>query len=183
MKITKWIILALVAYALNGCYTFKSAGIPAGMETFYIAEVENTAANVVGTLASNFQLKLTDKIRTEGKLTPTEYEPHVQFEATITGFNVTSVAPEEGQTTAFNRLDIRVQVKFTKYFDVTFEDNNYYNPNPDDDPKKNLIWTNTFGFFEDYASDVNLLDVQDGLIENITDQIVEDIFNKAFSDW
>lgn len=163
----KWLILFLASYMLNGCYTFKSAGIPPGMETFYIAEVDNTAANVVGTLASNFQLKLTDKIRTEGKLTPTEYEPDVEFEATITAFNVSSVAPEEGQTTAFNRLDIRVQVKFTNNFDP--------------DPKKS--WTNTFGFFEDYASTTNLLDVQDELIENITDQIIEDIFNKAFADW
>jgi len=177
MKNTKWIILALVAYALNGCYTFKTAGIPPGMETFYIAEVENNAANVVGTLASNFQLKLTDKVRIEGKLTPTEYDPHVEFVATITGFNVSSVAPEEGQTTAFNRLDIRVQVKFTNHFDAEFENN--YNPKPSDDKK----WTNTFGFFEDYASTTNLLDVQEELIENITDQIVEDIFNKAFSDW
>lgn len=167
MKNIKWIILALTAYALNGCYTFKSAGIPPGMETFYVAEVENTAANVVGTLASNFQLKLVDKVRIEGKLTPTEYEPHVEFNAVITGYNVTSVAPEEGQTTAFNRLDIRVRVEFIN--------------NINDDPKKS--WTNTFGFFEDYASTTNLLDVQDDLIENITDQIVEDIFNKAFSDW
>ena len=167
MKNIKWILLAVVAYALNGCYTFKSAGIPPGMETFYVAEVENNAANVVGTLASNFQLKLLDKIRIEGKLTPTEYEPHVEFEVKISGYNVTSVAPEEGQTTAFNRLDIRVQVDFKN--------------NINEDPKKS--WSNSFGFFEDYASDVNLLDVQDDLIENITDQIVEDIFNKAFSDW
>lgn len=183
MKNIKWIILAVVAYSLNSCYTFKTAGIPAGMETFYIPEVENTAANVVGTLASNFQLKLTDKIRIEGKLTPTEYEPHVQFEATITGFRVSSVAPEEGQTTAFNRLDISVRVKFTKYFDLNFADNKYYNPNPSEDQKDGKVWTQTFSFFEDYPSDENLLDLQDDLIENITDQIVEDIFNKAFSDW
>ena len=167
IKSFKWLIWAITAYTLNSCYSFKTAGIPPGMETFYVAEFDNTSPNVVATLATDFAQKLVDKVRTEGKLIPTEYEPHVEFSGSIVGYNVTSVAPEEGQTTAFNRLDIRVRIEFKN--------------NLDDDPKKS--WTNTFGFFEDYASDVNLLDVQDDLIETITDQIVEDIFNKAFSDW
>jgi len=155
MKIAKWFLVGLVAYTLNSCYSFKSAGIPAGMETFYIEEFDNTAPNVVPTLA-------------KGKLAFTEYEPHVDFKGAITRYAVTSQAPEEGQTTAFNRLDITIEVTYTN--------------NLDDDPKKS--WTNQrFSFFEDYPSDANLLDVQDDLIETITDQIVEDIFNKAFSDW
>ena len=137
------------------------------MQTFYVAEFDNTSVNVVPTLATDFSQKLVDKVRTEGKLTPTEYEPHVEFSGTITSFRVTSVAPEEGQTTAFNRLDIRVQVEFKN--------------NLSEDEKKS--WSSSFGFFEDYPSETNLLDIQEGLIENITDQIVEDVFNKAFSDW
>ncbi len=168
MKLTKWFLVAIVAYSLNSCYSFKSAGIPPGMETFYIEEFDNSAPNVVPTLAIDFTQKLITKVRTEGKLTFTEYEPHVDFKGTITRYAVTSQAPEEGQTTAFNRLDITIEVTYTN--------------NLDDDPKKS--WQNQrFSFFEDYASDSNLLDVQDALIETITDQIVEDIFNKAFSDW
>jgi len=166
-KNIKWLLLAITAYALNSCYSFKTAGIPPGMETFYVGEFDNTAPNVVATLSTDFTQKLIDKVRFEGNLSPTEYEPHVEFNGEIIGYNVTSVAPEEGQTTAFNRLDIRIRVEFKN--------------NLDDDPKKG--WTNTFSFFEDYESDVNLLDIQDDLIEIITDQIVEDIFNKAFSDW
>ena len=98
----------------------------------------------------------------------TEYEPHVDFKGVITTYSVTSQAPEEGQTTAFNRLEIIVKVTYTN--------------NIEEDPKKS--WEDkTFSFFEDYPSDVNLLDVQDDLIENISDQIIEDIFNAAFSGW
>ena len=167
MKQCKWLFVATIFYQLFACYSFKSAGIPPGMETFYVAEFDNNSTNVVPTLTTDFAQKLVDKVRTEGKLSPTEYEPHVEFSGTITTFQVTSVAPEEGQTTAFNRLDIRISVE--------------YKNNLNEDPKKS--WTSTFGFFEDYPSDTNLLDVQEDLIDNITDQIVEDIFNKAFSDW
>jgi len=172
-RISKWILFAVFCYFLQSCYSFKTAGIPPGMETFYVAEFDNTSNNVVPTLATNFAQKLIDKVRTEGKLSLTEYEPHVEFSGTITTFRVSSVAPEEGQTTAFNRLDIGIRIEF--------KNNLEGDAGISADPKKN--WSQTFSFFEDYASDQNLLDIQDELIENITDQIVEDIFNRAFSDW
>lgn len=172
MNNIKWFLLLLAAYTIHSCYSFKSAGIPPNMQTFYIAEVDNTSSNVVPTLATDFGIKLSDQIRREGKLIPTEIDPHVEFISTITAFRVTSVAPEEGQTTAFNRLDISVRIEFINNLEK--------DPNDPNEPKK---WTQNFGFFEDYASDVNLLDIQEDLIDNITDQIVEDIFNKAFSDW
>ena len=165
---TTLLATCLGVFTWLGCYSFKTAGIPPGMETFYVGEFDNTSANVVPTLAQDFQQKLIDKVRTEGKLTPTEYEPDVEFTGAITGFAVTSVAPEEGQTTAFNRLDIRVSITFKNTLATT---------------EKEQEWTSSFGFFEDYPSDVNLLDVQEDLIDNITDQLVEDIFNKAFSGW
>ena len=173
LALSKWVCLLCIFYILQSCYSFKTAGIPPGMETFYVAEFENTTSNVVPTLATDFAQKLVDKIRTEGKLIPTEYEPHVEFSGAITTFRVSSVAPEEGQTTAFNRLDIGVRIDFKNNLEGDVANEN--------DPTKQ--WSQTFTFFEDYAADVNLLDVQDELINNITDQIVEDIFNKAFTDW
>jgi len=168
MKIAKWFIVGLVAYSLNSCYSFKTAGIPPGLQTFYVEEFDNTALNVVPTLAIDFTQKLITKARIEGKLSYTEFEPHVDFKGVITNYSVTSQAPEEGQTTAFNRLEIIVKVTYTN--------------NLEEDSEKS--WEDkTFSFFEDYPSDVNLLDVQDDLIENISDQIIEDIFNAAFSGW
>ena len=168
MPILKWLLIAIIAYSLNSCYSFKTAGIPPGMETFYIADFDNFSNNVVPTLATDFSQKLLDKVRAEGGLTPNEYEPHVEFSGDIVGYDVIAVAPEEGQTTTFNRLTITVRINFK---------NNLF---PEDDKKS---WEERFSFFEDYPSDTNLLDVQDDLIENITDQIIENIFNRAFSDW
>ena len=44
-------------------------------------------------------------------------------------------------------------------------------------------WSQTFSFFEDFDNDSNLEDVQDELIDNIFEQILQDIFTRAFTNW
>ncbi len=158
-------------YFLISCYTFKSTGIPQNVNTFYVAEFDNNTVNVVPTLSYDFTQTLLEKVLNESRLKFTETDPDVEFSGTITRYQVTSVAPEEqdGRTvTAFNRLDIGVQV-------------DYLNNREEDSNKKE--WSQNFSFYLDYANDENLLDIQDDLIEEINAQLVEDIFNKAFSDW
>ena len=83
----------------------------------------------------------------------------------IQGYNVSSVAPQPGERTAFNRLTISLTVEYTNNLD----------------PKDK--WTKSFTHFEDFPSETNLLQVQDELIEIIFKQIMEDIFNQAFNNW
>ena len=64
-----------------------------------------------------------------------------------------------------NRLTITVNVKFTNKTDI----------------KQN--WENSFSKYLDYSSTANLQSVQDGLITEITSQLVQDIFNKAVVNW
>ena len=94
-----------------------------------------------------------------------DIDPDIEFSGEITRFAVTSVAPQPGETTAFNRLEIAVRMKYIYHLDE--EDN----------------WENSFSFFQDFSRDENLLDVQDGLITVIFQQLAEDIFNKAFTNW
>ena len=155
----------------SSCYTFKSTGIPPNINTFYIAEFENNAANVVPTLAYDFTQALLDKIRDESRLAFVDTDPDVEFSGAITRYAVTSEAPEEingRPTTAFNRLTIAVQV-------------DYVNNKEENTQKKE--WSQDFSFYLDYESTDNLLDIQDDLILQINEQLVEDIFNRAFSDW
>ena len=152
-------------------YTPKTTGIPQNVNTFYVAEFDNNARNVVPTLSYDFTQTLLDKVLNESRLTFTETDPDIEFSGAITRYEVTSVAPEEldGRTvTAFNRLDIAVQI-------------DYLNNKEEDLKKKD--WSQNFSFYLDFENTESLLDVQDRLIEEINDQLVEDIFNKAFSDW
>ena len=164
-------LLPFCYFLFSSCYTFKSTGISPAINTFYVAEFDNNTSNVVPTLSYDFTQALLDKILKESRLTFTEFEPDIEFSGHISRYQVTSVAPEERNgvpTTAFNRLDIGVQVE-------------YINHKEEDAKKKE--WNQQFSFYLDYESTTNLLDIQESLIEQINAQLVEDIFNRAFSDW
>jgi hypothetical protein len=124
-----------------------------------------TAQNAPATIDRDFTEALKDKIRTESRLDLVAQNPDVLFSGSIVGFDVRSVAPQPGETVAFNRLTIRVKVKYENFVQ---EDKDY---------------DEVFSFFADFPSDAVLTDVQDELIDTIFTQILEDIFNKTFTDW
>lgn len=161
MRATLLLVLALFA----GCYSFRGISIDPSVNTFYVAPFENRSTAVVPTLPQDFTNKLIDKVRNESRLVFSENNPDVEFTGVITGFNVTSEAPQPGETVGFNRLTITASVEYINNQDDT----------------KNLKFS--VSWYDEFGSDQNLLDVQDELIRRITDQLVEDIFTKAFTNW
>jgi len=164
-KLTGWVAVAVL---LNGCYSFRGISIDPTIATFYVAPFDNRAANATPTLAPDFTEKLKDKIRNESRLTYTETDPDVEFSGAITTFQVTAEAPQPGETVAFNRLTISVAVEYIN--------------NKTQDEKLKVTKINK-SFYSEFPSDQNLFDVQDELIVTITNQLVEDIFTAAFTNW
>ncbi len=166
MKQFLYIILGSIIF-INGCaYSFKGISIDySKVQTFSLGEFPNNALNVVPTLSQDFITKMRDKIINDTRLDNVTANGDIQFNGEITGFDITAVAPVEGETTQFNRLTIRINVEYSNIAD---EKQNF---------KQSFSWR------EDYSSTENLTDVQDDLIDVILDQIAEDIFNKAFTNW
>lgn len=165
MKKSIVFVVFMAAWLLQGCYTFKGYSISDDLETFYVTNFKVNAPLAPPTINQTFQEALKLKVLRESQLKFAERDPDLVFDGTISGFDVRAVSPEPGERTAFNRLEIRISVEYT---DNTNEENN---------------WNSTFSFFQDFPSNQNLLDVQDELIEAIFDQLLEDIFNKAFTNW
>ena len=69
------------------------------------------------------------------------------------------------ETAARNRLTITIRVKYVNIFE------------PD------LDFDTSFSRYEEYDASQNLADVENDLILLIIDDLVEDIFNKAFISW
>ena len=159
------IILVVLLPWLSGCYSLKGYSIDENVSTFYVDDFKSTALNAPATINQTFGEALKDKISKESRLKYSDLEPHLEFGGTVQNFIVTSVAPQPGETTSFNRLTIHVSVEYTNHLD----------------PKDQ--WTKTFSHFADFPSDQNLLPVQDDLIDIIFKQILEDIFNQAFNNW
>jgi hypothetical protein len=159
-------LLIIYVSSFQSCkYSFSGIGIPADMNTFYIEPFDLLTSDAEPTLPTIFSETLSDKILTESKLRKAEIDPDYVFSGAITGYRVTAVAPQPGEVSSFNRLEISVKVSFehTKDEEQNFEE--------------------TFSFFSDFPSEQNILNIQNVLIEIIFEQITEDIFNRAFTDW
>jgi hypothetical protein len=165
MKTSVAIIFTIILFALGACYSFRGISIPPDVNTYYIPVFDIRVENAPPTIGQQFSERLKDKVRNESRLQWNDENPHIEFNGAVSNFRVSPQAPKPGETISFNRLEIGVSVNFINH----------------NDEKKN--WKQTFTFFNDFATDQNLLDIQDELIDNIFEQLVEDIFNKAFTDW
>lgn len=161
-----WLLAAiLLATLFTGCYSLKGISIPDAVDTFYLAELTKRAPNAPADIGQTFSEFFKQKLLNETKLQFDDVSADVEFVGEVTRYAVSSVAPQPGESVAFNRLTIAINMEYTS------------NLNDEDD------WQSSFSFYSDYSRDQNLLDIQDELIQTIFTQIGEDIFNKAFTNW
>ncbi len=157
-------LLCLVLFHLH-CYSFKGISIPVDAKTFYVSELQNRNPLAPADLGQQFSEALKQKFLNESKLVFSDINSDIEFKGDIARWSVTSVAPQAGETIAFNRLEIAVRLQYKYRLDEKQD------------------WENTFSFFRDFNRDENLLDIQDGLIAVIFTQLTEDVFNRAFTNW
>ncbi len=161
----------LVMLTSQGCrmsYSFTGASISPAVKTVSIANMPNNAGLVVPTLSRTITEALRDYFTSQTNLVLVDRNGDLNLEGTITQYAVQPVAIQGNETAAMNRLTITVNIKFS-------------NKTAPNDPVQN--WESTFSRYQDYSSSFNLVSVQDGLIREITSQLVQDIFNKAVVNW
>jgi hypothetical protein len=149
----------------SACYTFSGISLDPTVRTYYVEQLKNNALNAPPILPQTLTEALKEKIRTESRLVFSDNNPNVEFRGSVVDFRVTSEAPQPGEVTAINRLTIVLAVEYLN----------------NQDNKKN--WKNNFSFFYDFPSTQDLSSIQETAITAITRQLMEDIFNKAFTDW
>ena len=149
-----------ISYSLNG-----SALDYTVYKTIRVAQFPIRAALVYPPLQQTFENELRDYISRNTRLQTTEGAADLELEGEITTYNLTPQAVTENAFASKTRLTIGVRVKYIN--------------NKDD--KKNL--DQTFSAYRDFDATLMLTDVQDQLCEEISEELVNLIFNATLGDW
>jgi len=166
--ISHWVIILGLTLALPGCkmgYSFTGASIPPEAKTVSVAFFANNTAIAPPTISQSFTEALKDICANQTNLSLVNKGGDLSFEGVISDYRVTPLAIQTNDQAALNRLTISIQVKYANKFDE----------------KKNF--ETVVQQYADFNSTQSLSAVEQTLIPIINKKLVEDIFNKAFSNW
>lgn len=165
--IRRFLLICVIALT-GGCgggYSFTGASISPDVKTVSVAYIENYAPLINPTLSQVVTEKLKDIFLVQTSLEVVQMDGDLQFEGAIVDYNVRPLAIQADEQAAQNRLTISVAVTYT-------------NTN---DPEKD--YESRFTRFGDFDSNEDLASVEEELVEQITTELVQDIFNKAVVNW
>lgn len=159
--------IIILSIALNSCisYSFTGASIPPEAKTISVQYFDNQADFVNPTLSEALTTSIKDRFTNQTSLVLIKQSGDLQIEGVITDYKSSPQALTAGETAALTRLTITVSVKFVNLLE----------------PENNF--ETSFTRYEDYDSNSDLSEVQDGLVEVINEMLVDDIFNKAVVNW
>ena len=163
----KIILTILLSISLMSCgiYSFTGASIPKEAKTISVDYFNNKAATVQPTLSQVFTERLKDMFLEQTNLSLSENEGDLSFSGYISKYQIKPMAIKANETAGQNRLTIAVKVTYNNSLD---SENNF---------------EQTFSRYRDYDSAQNISDIENTLIEEITNELAEDVFNKAFVNW
>jgi len=160
-------ILVITSTILTSCgvYSFTGASIPPEAKTISVQYFPNRALYIEPILSPVFTNILRDKFTAQTNLEMIERNGDLSIEGEIVGYDIKPVAIQADQTAAQNRLTITVNVRFS----------NKYEPDKDFETK--------FSQFFDYASTTDLNSIKTGLIDELSEALAQDVFDKAVINW
>ena len=159
------VVFSIVFLSSCGFYSFTGASISPDVKTVSVQYFPNRAATIQPTLSQVFTERLKDYFLEQTNLSLEADAGDLNFSGEIVKYEVKPIAIQADEQAAQNRLSIAVKVKFE---------------NTKDESKS---FEQKFSRYADYDSGQSLVSVEEDLIEQITNELAEDIFNKAVVNW
>ena len=149
-----------ISYKLNGAsidYTKT--------RTISFEYIPIKAALVYAPLAITFNDKLQQKYVSETRLSQVQTDGDLQISGAITGYSLSDQAVGTDAYATVTRLTIKVKIKFVNK------------------ANKAENFEKEFSQYEDFDASRLLTEVQDDLCEQISEKLVEEIFNATVANW
>ncbi|WP_296164920.1 LptE family protein [uncultured Porphyromonas sp.] len=163
------LISLLLMLLLAGChvkYSLNGASIDyTKIKTVSITDFQNLAPTVYPPLAQRFTEDLKDRFQRQTRLRDIPTNGDLSIEGEIVGYDLSAEAVQENAFAAKTRLTLRINVRFTNK--VNEEEN----------------FEREFTSFGTFDSSQMFVDVQDQLCEELTKDIINQIFNATVENW
>ena len=163
--IAVWVFMVLII--AQSCITinYSFTGAPITAETISIDYFPNKASIVNSALSQNFTDAMRDKFVNQTKLELVTQNAELQIAGEIVDYRTSAMAIQGNEQAALNRLTITVMVRFVNTIneDESFEQR--------------------FSSYQDYDASSSFASVEDELVNQISERLVQDIFNKALVNW
>lgn len=163
------LISLLLTLLLAGCsikYSLNGASIDyTKIKTVSITDFQNLAPTVYPPLAQRFTEDLKDRFQRQTRLRDIPTNGDLSIEGEIVGYDLSAEAVQENAFAAKTRLTLRINVRFTNK--VNEEEN----------------FEREFTSFGTFDSSQMFVDVQDQLCEELTKDIINQIFNATVENW
>lgn len=165
-KCLYWALVCLSTAACSVNYSFTGTSFDNGEQTISIQNFRNQASLAPPNLPQQFTEDLRDFYQNNTDLELVESGGDIELQGAITGYELRPVAPTGEERAALNRLTISVKVSYINHKNTK---QNFQNRN--------------FSFYDDFPQSQSLSAVEVTLNEEITEQIILDIFNQTAADW
>lgn len=173
MKLKHSILSLIIAIpmllCLGGCtisYRFNGSAINYDIyRTIDISNFPIRAALVYPPLQQTFENKLLDYVTRQTKLQEIDGPADIELSGEITGYSLSPQAVGSDAYATETRLTITVRVKYVD------------NKNPTNNIDQ------TFSAYRQFSSSIMLTDVQDDLCNQISEELVNLIFNATLGNW
>lgn len=163
------LISLLLTLLLAGCsikYSLNGASIDyTKIKTVSITDFQNLAPTVYPPLAQRFTEDLKDRFQRQTRLRDIPTNGDLSIEGEIVGYDLSAEAVQENAFAAKTRLTLRINVRFTNK--VNEEEN----------------FEREFTSFGTFDSSQMFVDVQDQLCQELTKDIINQIFNATVENW
>jgi hypothetical protein len=165
------VVSVAVMLVLQSCFTVKystsGASISPDVKTVSIATFQNRAGTMRATMAYDLTNKLREKIEQNTKLYFVADGGDVSFEGEITNYTIETQALQSSDKVTKERLTVTINVKFVNIVEPQYN------------------FSSSFSRYEDYnvGGSETLETAEKRLFPIILDNLAEDVFNKAFSNW
>lgn len=167
-KFSFFILIIILALCQSCVVSFVNTGIDYSvLKSFSIEQFGAKDSNAPPTSGQVFSERLKNRVLNDTRLEYKDEQGDIQFSGDVTGYLITANAPQKDQTVAFQRLTIKISI-------------DYRNLKKTDGSED---WTQTFSRFANFSADQDLSAVETQLIQDIYDQVLDDVFNRAFSGW